>query len=184
MMSGKSSCQDGDDEDDDEQQAEYDEMLIEYCGEILPVLADALGIVFLPYFISFLPFLVAKMKSSCTASERSFAAGTVAETFQKLGLGSAKEVVGHLVPLLLKLTRDPESEVRNNSIFCIGVVLQNADSASLPFYPTVLSSLSQVLASEQNRQVTDNIIGAVARMILANQAAVPVPQVNSTYAKN
>nr|XP_039255508.1 importin-4-like isoform X1 [Styela clava] len=182
VMSGKSACQDGDDDEDDVQEesaeAEYDEMLIEYCGEILPVLAGNLGATtFLPYFAGFLPALVSKLKPSCTTSERSFAAGTIAEAFQKLGPGSAKDVVGHVVPSLLGLTKDKETEVRNNSIFGIGVVLQNADSAGLQFYPTALNILSQALSTEKSRGVIDNILGAVARMVMANRQAVPVEQV-------
>lgn len=42
-------------------QAEYDEMLMEYSAEILPVLAKSIGVAtFLPYFAGFLPALVGK----------------------------------------------------------------------------------------------------------------------------
>ena len=50
--------------DDSDQQAEYDAMLIEYAGDILPSLASAIGgAAFAPYFAGFLPLLLKKTVS-------------------------------------------------------------------------------------------------------------------------
>ena len=50
--------------DDSDQQAEFDAMLIEYAGDILPSLATAVGgAAFAPYFAGFLPLLLKKTVS-------------------------------------------------------------------------------------------------------------------------
>ena len=51
-------------------QAEYDEMLIEYCGEVLTVLAAKLKEEFLPYFLAFLPAFLKKLVSSVDLLEK------------------------------------------------------------------------------------------------------------------
>ena len=63
ILNQKSACQDSGEEleDEDDQQAEYDEMLIEYCGELFPVLSEKLGQSFLPYFQLCTPFFLGKM---------------------------------------------------------------------------------------------------------------------------
>ena len=62
----QTACQQGDEDDIDEsdQQAEFDAMLIEYAGDILPSLATAVGgQIFAPYFAGFLPLLLKKTVS-------------------------------------------------------------------------------------------------------------------------
>lgn len=50
--------------EDSDQQAEFDAMLIEYAGDILPSLATAIGgQIFAPYFAGFLPLLLKKTVS-------------------------------------------------------------------------------------------------------------------------
>nr|CAB3256605.1 importin-4-like [Phallusia mammillata] len=177
VLQQKAACQDDETDEEDEQQAEYDEMLVEYCGEIFPTLADKLGAAFLPYFISCLPTFLNKLKVTNTVAERSFGAGTIAEVVDKLGDGSSVQILSHIVPRLIPLTRDSEAEVRNNAIYGLGVVLKNGGSAAVEHYPSVLGCMSAALTREKNRRVTDNILGAVCRMIVANQEVVPLDQV-------
>ena len=66
----QTACQDQDDEEDEDEdgdQAEYDAMLIEYAGDIIPSLARALGgVAFAPYFAGTLPLLIARTVSDRT----------------------------------------------------------------------------------------------------------------------
>ena len=58
--------------DDSDQQAEFDAMLIEYAGDILPSLATAVGgAAFAPYFAGFLPLLLKKTVSKRADFKRS-----------------------------------------------------------------------------------------------------------------
>ena len=105
-------------------QAEYDEMLIEYCGELIPVLAEKLGGLFYKYFKSCMPFFFKKMVRSCwkiilflvfiifflqknknSTSERSFATGTIAETMEKFDSPMANELAPEIIPKILELTQ-------------------------------------------------------------------------------
>jgi len=177
IMAQKSACQDSDedvDEDDDQVQAEYDEMLIEYCGELIPVLAEKLGAHFYKYFKSCMPFFYKKMKNKNSTSERSFATGTIAETMEKFDSPMANELTPEIIPKILELTQDKSKEVRNNSVYGVGVFMQrcSADVAS-GFYSPCLQALSALLHVETKRFVIDNILGAVSRMILAHHHLVP-----------
>ena len=59
------ACQDQE-EDEDEQQAEYDGMLIESAGDVLPVMARLMGgPTFSPFFASFLTDLLKRLVSVC-----------------------------------------------------------------------------------------------------------------------
>lgn len=44
-------------------------------------------------------------------------------------------------------------------------------------YPQILASLSQAVSQEQHPGVLDNICGALSKMIIANHALIPLPQV-------
>ncbi|KAH1182212.1 importin-4 isoform X1 [Mauremys mutica] len=180
VLERKTACQDdGLDEEDeeDEEQAEYDSMLLEYAGEGIPALATAAGgDAFAPYFAGFLPLLLNKMKPSCSAAERSFAVGTLAETLGGLGWATAP-FVPRLLPPFLAAARDADPEVRSNGVFALGVLAEHGGEALLPHYPKVLALLAGGSAQEPSARVRDNVCGAVARMVLSQPQALPLSQV-------
>merc|ERR1712136_196060 len=173
LLNHKSACQDQEDDDEDEQQAEYDEMLIEYVGEIFPALAEKLRLPFLPYFKVCLPLIASKLKSTCTTAERSFGAGTIAETVDKIGENCAADIIPTVLPRFIQLAKDDDTEVRNNSIYGLGVLVQYGDKEAFQHFPMILGCLSSALTTEQSRRVVDNILGAVARLINAQADLVP-----------
>jgi len=180
ILNQKSACQDSGEEleDEDDQQAEYDEMLIEYCGELFPVLSEKLGQSFLPYFQLCTPFFLGKMKKSSSSTERSFATGALADTIDKFGGESATSFVAPFMPKFLELISDKQPEVRNNVIFAIGVFMQfSDDQTACSNYPSALNALSTALNKEDKRFVVDNVLGAVARMVMSHPAYVPLKQV-------
>ncbi|KAJ6653043.1 hypothetical protein lerEdw1_010129 [Lerista edwardsae] len=181
VLEKKTACQgtdvDEDGEDDSDEEAEYDAMLIEYAGEAIPVLAEvAGGETFAPYFAGFLPLLLNKMKPSSSPSDKSFAVGTVAEAVQGLGRASSA-FVPRLMPVLLGAARDPDKEVRSNAVFGLGVLAEHGGEAMNEHYPKLLGLLSSIISQERNNRVADNVCGAVARMVMANPAGVPLGQV-------
>uniref|UniRef100_A0A8C8RXG2 Importin 4 n=1 Tax=Pelusios castaneus TaxID=367368 RepID=A0A8C8RXG2_9SAUR len=180
VLERKTACQDDglDEEDeDDEEQAELDAMVLEYAGEGIPPLAAAAGgDAFAPYFAGFLPLLLNKMKPSCSVAERSFAVGTLAETLGGLGQATAP-FVSRLLPAFLGAARDPDPEVRSNGVFALGVLAEHSGAALLPHYSTILTLLAGGSAQEPSARVRDNICGAVARMILSQPQALPLRQV-------
>lgn len=78
--------------------------------------------------------------------------------------------------------RDPEVEVRNNVLYGLGVLLQNGGEAFFIHFPPVLGCLSQALIREPSRRVIDNILSAVARMMMTNKNILPLDQVRSLTA--
>ncbi|XP_071959189.1 importin-4-like [Antedon mediterranea] len=176
----KTACQDEDDEDDydeDPQQAEHDEMLIEYAGEIIPSLAKAMGgQAFGPYLAGALPLLVMKTKKTCTVAEKSFSIGTLSEIVIAME-DSIQPFAGHLVQVFVQGMQEEDPEVRSNAVFGIGVLAEHGKETLFTHYPVILSVISDLIGKEDDQCVIDNICGAVARLVLTNTEAVPVAQV-------
>ncbi|KAM3821707.1 importin-4 isoform 2-T2 [Vipera latastei] len=178
VLEQKVACQDNEEEEeDDSDEAEYDSMLIEYAGEMIPILAEATGgETFAPYFAGFLPLLINKMKPSSSTADKSFAVGIIAETVQGLG-GASSSFVPHLLPLLMGAAREEDQEVCSNAVFGLGVLAEHGREAMYEHYPKILALLSNLIAQERNNRVTDNVCGAVARMLMTNPGGMPVEQV-------
>ncbi|XP_076983214.1 importin-4 isoform X3 [Tamandua tetradactyla] len=176
VLQRKITCQDADEEDDDDQ-AEYDAMLLEHAGETIPALAAAAGgDTFAPFFAAFLPLLLCKTKQGCTVAEKSFAVGTLAESIQGLGAASA-QFVSRLLPVLLSATREADPEVRSNAIFGLGVLAEHGGRPAQEHFPKLLGLLLPLLARERHDRVRDNICGALARLLMASPTRKPEPQV-------
>ncbi|KAJ7313159.1 hypothetical protein JRQ81_004432 [Phrynocephalus forsythii] len=175
VLEKKVACQETDedyDEGDDDEEAEYDSMVIECAGEVIPALAEAAGgESFAPYFAGFLPLLLNKLKPSSSFADKSFAVGTIAETIQGLGQASAP-FVPRLVQVLMAAARSEDMEVRSNAVFGLGVLAEHGGEAMHEHYPKLLGLLSNIIAQEQRGRVTDNVCGAVARMVMANPGGV------------
>ncbi len=164
-------------DDDDGQEAEQDELLFQYAGDIMPALGKAMTpSAFAPYFAGLLPHLLKKTKSSCTDCERSFGAGALAEC-----MGPLKGALNPFVPTLLntfsQLTKDQCEDVRNNSVFGLGEVALHGGPIVYESFPVILQTLSALLSREDNGRVIDQIVGAVCRLIVANHEIVPVKEV-------
>ncbi|XP_017506525.3 importin-4 isoform X2 [Manis javanica] len=176
VLQKKIACQDTD-EEEEEDQAEYDAMLLEHAGEAIPVLAAAAGgDAFAPFFAPFLPLLLCKTKQGCTVAEKSFAVGTLAESIQALGAASA-QFVSRLLPVLLSSTREVDPEVRSNAIFGLGVLAEHGGHPAQEHFPKLLGLLLPLLARERHDRVCDNICGALARLLMASPTRKPEPQV-------
>ncbi|XP_069817764.1 importin-4 isoform X2 [Dendropsophus ebraccatus] len=177
VLQSKTACQDEAEDDQDEQQAEMDAMLIESAGEGIPLVAAAVGgLAFAPYFAGFLPLLLNKTKSSCSPAEKSFAVGTLAESIVSLGETTA-QFVAQLLPALITGAQDEDDEVRSNAVYGLGVLAEHGGAAMLKNFPKLLSILSSIISSEKNARTLDNVCGAVSRMILRHPEGVPVEQV-------
>ncbi|XP_010636011.1 importin-4 isoform X3 [Fukomys damarensis] len=177
VLQRKVACQDTDEEEEDDNQAEYDAMLLEHAGEAIPALAAAAGgDTFAPFFAGFLPFLLCKTKQSCTVAEKSFAVGTLAESIQGLGAASA-QFVSRLLPVLLSSAQEADPEVRSNAIFGLGVLAEFGGRPAQDHFPKLLGLLLPLLARERHDRVRDNICGALARLLMASPTRKPEPQV-------
>nr|XP_006824744.1 PREDICTED: importin-4-like [Saccoglossus kowalevskii] len=131
VLQKKTLCQ-GEEEEiddiDDDQQAEFDAILLEDAGDLIPSLAAAVGgQTFSPYFAGFLPMILAKTKKTCPVSDKSFAYGILSESIKHMG-AAIVPFVPHLYPVLMAGMKDDDDEVRNNAIYGIGVLASSADT--------------------------------------------------------
>ncbi|KAK2869932.1 hypothetical protein Q8A67_024324 [Cirrhinus molitorella] len=185
VLKKKTVCQDvgGDEADDDEQQAEFDAMLQEFAGEGIPVLASAVPAeTFYPHLNDLLPLIMSKAKSSSTEADRSFSIGTIGETLLSLaGVAGGRAVAGRLsnrlLPVLVAGVKDSDAEVRNNSVFALGVLAQAAGPIIASDFPMMLSLFSNLLSKESDLRVIDNLCAALCRMIMSHVEGVPLEQV-------
>merc|ERR1719452_38116 len=174
IMKGECACQCQDEECDEDEEAEQDEMLFEYAGEVLPNLGRALTPqAFAPYFTGLLPILLKKTKKQCSVAERSFAIGAIADSIEPLA-GVIDPFLPHLLPIFLEMTSDTEDDCRNNAIFGLGELILWGGVVMEPHYPTVLEMFSNILHVETSPRVVDQLVGAVARAVVANITKVPV----------
>lgn len=168
----------GDDENDD---SEYLVALRELAGEVLPKFGLAMSPQeFEMYFGRALPLLLSKFEKSQNNenlnSERSLVYGTLSECFDAL-----KECTANwfeqLLPLYLNGILDEYEEARQNAIFGLGEMVLNSGEKAFQRFGEILQALSQIVSVEQEEGVLDNICGALARMIIANQSLVPLEHV-------
>lgn len=179
VLMQKTACQQGDEDDIDEsdQQAEFDAMLIEYAGDILPSLATAVGgQIFAPYFAGFLPLLLKKTRKSCSVSDKSFAIGTISEVLLAMG-HAIVPFVQHLFPVFMTSLKDEDDEVKSNAIYGLGLLAFYGGDLITPHYQTILEALFVILSQNQPPRVVDNICGAVSRMVMANRNSLPLEKV-------
>jgi len=180
IMKGECACQDAEEAEggeEEDEEAEQDEMLFEYAGEVLPTLGRALApATFAPYFTGLLPMLLKKTKKHCSVAERSFAVGAIADSLEPLQ-GVLDPFLQHLLPLFVEMLKDEEDDVRNNSIYGLGELVLWGGEAAVPHYSHILATLSRLAATEASPRVVDQVTGALCRFVVTGHAAVPVAEV-------
>ncbi|RUS88757.1 hypothetical protein EGW08_003474 [Elysia chlorotica] len=179
IFTHKVACQDQEEDDgEDEAEAEFDGMLIESAGDVLPVIARIIGGAnFVGFFTHFVEDLLKRLKETSSTAEKSFAVGTLAEVIEACGepLGSA--FTGILYPVFTRMAKDEDDEVRSNSVFALGILTVNAGTLMIGQYNEILKTFFDVMNTEGNPRVLDNICAAVCRMIMHSPQNVPLAQV-------
>lgn len=205
VLDQKAVCQQDPDQDETdeapEDTAEYDSILISSAGDLVASLANALGPDFSQAFPTFFALIAkyyvsiidtihfqkhmltcsAVQKKNRSLSDRSSAIGCLAEIIA--GMKSA--VTPHteaLLDLFYRALSDPESEVQTNAAFAAGLLVEHSEMDLSPQYLHLLAALRPLFAvtpdSPSGRfNARDNAVGAVARLIARNTAAVPLDQV-------
>lgn len=109
---------------DEDEQAEFDALLISAAADLVGALAGVLGPSFVPYAQVFLPHIAKYYKDSKPTSERSMAIGSLGEITNGMGEGIT-EFTERLFPLIIKSLGDEDDEVRSNAAFAVGALCQN-----------------------------------------------------------
>ncbi|XP_056015924.1 importin-4-like isoform X2 [Ostrea edulis] len=179
VFTHKLACQDQDTEEDDEE-AEFDGMLIESAGDVLPAMAKLLGgQTFMPFFSSFLTDLQKRLKETSSVSERSFSIGTIAEIIQAAGSATVP-FLQKLYPLFIKFVKDSDEEVCSNAVFGLGCLCASCGNHLTGQYPEILKILLETMNKSSNERVHDNVCAATCRMIMTGTSSLPLDQVLPT----
>ncbi|KAG0362610.1 hypothetical protein BGZ54_008572 [Gamsiella multidivaricata] len=161
---------------DEDEQAEFDALLISSASDLVGALAAALGESFVPYAKVFIPHIAKYYKKSKPTSERSMAIGCLGEIAAGM-LSGVTEFTEVIFPIAVKGLSDEEAEVRSNAAYTIGALCQNTNLDISSEYPTLLAALYPLFQGQNLDNVTDNACGAVARMIMKHPNAVPIEQI-------
>ncbi|CAO3697035.1 unnamed protein product [Umbelopsis ramanniana] len=165
---------------DEDEQAEYESMLVGSASDLVGALAQAIGEGFSNYFNGFLPHISKFYKKTKTGAERSMAIGCLGEVIGGIK-GGVTPHTEQLLTLFLKAAADSEEEVRSNAAYALGVLSAYTQYDVSSQYNTILGALYPLFHGQTLPNVTDNAAGAVARLILRNPEAVPLDQVLPTF---
>jgi hypothetical protein len=147
--------------------SEYDWLVIDTALDVVIALATALGTSFGELWKVFeKPIL--KLASSTDDLHRSTAVGTIAEITKYTG-EAITPYTESLGQALVRRLSDPDPLTKSNAAYAIGlVVLNSADTAkTMPMYPLLWEKLEPLLTVNEMR-MTDNVAGAVCRMMTKN----------------
>ncbi|KAI0628226.1 ARM repeat-containing protein [Trametes polyzona] len=185
VLEQKAICQQDPDQDESEDapedSAEYDSILISSAGDLVAALATALGADFASGFEKFFPLISKYYKKNRSLSDRSSAIGCLSEI-----IGGMKEAISPwtqpLLELFYRALSDEESEVQCNAAFASGLLIEHSNVDLSPQYLHLLAALRPLFvvtpdAPAAKLNARDNAVGAVARMLVKNTAAMPLDQV-------
>ncbi|KAF1795326.1 HEAT, type 2 [Phytophthora cactorum] len=161
-------CQTSHEEDEDEEEEEGGSVL-ESASELIGVLAKCYGEHFLSAFQELFPALLAFATGLRAVRDRAAAVGCFAEVLRELGPG-ALGFVESVFPVVLQGLASDNYVLKANSAFCMGILAELSGdklASSAPLFET----------SGNDEVVTDNACAAVARMIIAGGANLPLEAV-------
>ncbi|XP_017862293.1 PREDICTED: importin-4-like isoform X1 [Drosophila arizonae] len=184
VLNNKMACQfnepSGGGDEEEAEDSEFDELLIENAGNLLPSFGKALTPeIFSMYFGRVYQYYLNKLnkaKRNDLSEQRTFVYGALADSFQSLGVCVAT-YFDELCPVFVDGVNDPEPKARQNCYFGLGELVLHAEEKSFESFHVILQALSGAIASETNAPALDNICGAVSRMIVTNHNIVPLAQV-------
>lgn len=142
-------------------------MVIDTALDVLTGLAAALG----PNFGELWKIFekpVLKLASSTEDLHRSTAVGTIAEVC-KYSEGSITPFTESIGQALARRLSDPDPLTKSNAAYAIGLlILKSSDTAkTFPMYPVLWEKLQPLLDINEMR-MTDNVAGALCRMMIKN----------------
>ncbi|OLY83965.1 putative importin subunit beta-4 [Smittium mucronatum] len=189
LLQKKALCQlpDVDDEDDlldTDELAEYDSLLIGATGDCIAEVSHVLGSDFTNYLEIFYPLITSYYKPSCALAERSMSIGCLSETTKNMGAGISP-FAERLYNLFSAGLNDPETEVRSNAAYGIGLLVFYVKIDWTQHMPTILTNLAALFSISSNvSNIVDNACGAVARLILGAPNNIPYNDVLPTWLAN
>ncbi|KAK9369499.1 armadillo-type protein [Lipomyces kononenkoae] len=165
-------------EEDVEDAAEYDILLVESAMDVVVSLAAAFSADFDNYFRTFCPVIL-KYCSSSTVGERKAGIGALAEIINGLK-SSITPYTSQLLKAFVHRLSDESIDVRSNAVYGYGLLAEYSQSPQeiIATYAKSLQRLQQCLVSDsENDRCVANICGCVARMAYSHSENVPLGDV-------
>merc|ERR1712226_1327404 len=165
-------------DEEEEDAAEHDQLLIEYACDILPTTCIAIGgKKFTDVWKGFFPVLKKRANNKRAGTTRAAALGAMADIMKAAGSDGTGEQLacahaGELIPTYLKCMEPnvKENNVRNNAVYGLGLLVSLGINACGGQLEKILNTLWAVLHREKADNVKDQVLGAVARIIIAIDA--------------
>ena len=157
--------------------ADHDGAMWESVSELLTNLPKVLGSAWCIHFAKLKPALLPYLSAGHPAGDRSLAIGILAESMHQLE-GAGSSFFKDIYPLAMRCINDEDNTARQNATFCLGVLGQHGGAEALHAMQDLLSALQPRLApTEEDQSVRDNAVGALARLVLAFGATLPLASI-------
>ena len=171
-------------EDDDDH-----DVVTQAACDLVGAFGRVMGAQFAQYLPQFLPAICAYAKSSRPSRDRSMSIGWLSEIAQELEGAIYEHWEPVFLPAVLAGLSDPSEDVMRNAAFCAGVCCEHLRERISGAYPQLLQAIEGLFridpsGGESAAACVDNAAAAVARMIMASAAHVPMPQVLPALLKN
>lgn len=162
---------------EEEDQTEYEAMLVSAAADAVCAFALVLGAQFAEPYSHFHPHIVKHLKPTKNTSEKSMAIGTLSEV--SLGLGAAVAPYSdEFMSIFFAGLSDEADEVRSNSAYGLGVLIDKSPKDFTPQFMQILQKLHPLFSVASSlSNIRDNACGAVCRMITKAGHAVPLQSV-------
>lgn len=170
------------DEDDglDDEDKETSRDLIEAGADLVGAVARAFGPAFVPYLDQIIQPLSTFTSATRPEGHRQAASGCLGEIAEGLGADS-KRYFAALLPVIKLCLTDGCNSVKRNAAWCLGVMCQALGGEVQPYVMDVLQALHPLFGlpptEDGGAETIDNATAAVARLVMASPAAVPMAAV-------
>ncbi|CAK8541760.1 unnamed protein product [Lathyrus sativus] len=109
--------------------------------------------------------------------DRTMVVVCLTEVAQNMGFSIA-DYVDRVMPLVLKELSSSDATNRRNAAFCVGELCKNGGNSALKYFDNILRGLRPLFSeSEPDHAVRDNVVGAMAKMIMVHPESIPLNQV-------
>ncbi|GAB9462647.1 Importin-like protein [Globisporangium polare] len=164
-------------EDDDEDEESEGGSVLESASELIGVLGKCYGEHFLATFQELFPHLLAFATGLRASRDRAAAVGCFAEVLRELG-PSSLNFVESVFPVVIQGLASDNYVLKANSAFCVGILAEISGDKLYSAYEQILHAVRPLFVAEGSDDVVvDNACAAVARLILAGVAHVPLEHV-------
>jgi hypothetical protein len=162
--------------------------LFESCGDLISAMAKVYGPSFSDIFQEILPSLLAAATGDRHPGVLASVIGTLGEVTAELD-NQVVRFANDIFPLVFRGLEHPSAIVRRSAAYCTGSIFASGASQLSMFYQHSLSRLEPLLHTPADAEYSilaskDNAVSALAKMLHADAAGLPVSQLARVVVQN